>query len=108
MEQVGTCVGQSSCSTRHIAARDMDTNFSAAVVHFIEYVNGACSMVGGEPSACTASTSDTKNTAIALKSDDAPFQWQLPAANYSAGVRLPASQFVVRGAAAIEWPVAPR
>ena len=50
---VGTCAGQSNCATRHADARDLATaNYSAAVAHFIEYVDGACSAVGGEPSIC--------------------------------------------------------
>jgi hypothetical protein len=51
---IGTCAGNTA--TRHTAPRDMNngSNYSAAVVHFLEYVDGACSSVGGEPSACVA------------------------------------------------------
>ena len=53
-ESVGTCIGESSCLHRRTDERDManGTNYSAAIVHFIEYVDGACSAVGGEPTAC--------------------------------------------------------
>ena len=68
---IGTCVGQSSCTTRHSTPRDMNngTNYSAAIVHFVEYVDGACSSVGGAPSACVYPPK-TAEVEAALKSDD--------------------------------------
>jgi hypothetical protein len=59
---VGTCVGQSSCAERHEDPRDVQngTNYSAAIVHFVEYVDGACSSVGGEPSACVYPQNDVE------------------------------------------------
>ena len=56
---VGTCVGSGSCTARHTAARDANVgNFSATVAHFLQYVDGACSSVGGEPSACVMKNDD--------------------------------------------------
>ena len=56
---VGTCFGSGSCAARHTAARDANVgNFSATVAHFLQYVDGACSSVGGEPSACVMKNDD--------------------------------------------------
>ena len=47
---IGRCAGS---TTRQISAREQAiSNYSATVAHFLQYVEGACSSVGGEPSAC--------------------------------------------------------